>query len=223
MNSFRRNSPTNMLPPRTTSLPNPPSKSSGNFHSNPDGPAFFNSNGGISMNSLHRSHSNNTGSNSLPQLQPSMGGGILGMNSTLPPIPTGAPIPAPRNANMVSTSVTLVPSLLGGNSAAANLVSSAGLPLSNTSSGSSKGTNGRPRPQPISGTPPPEAMDKCDDKLVQQTCSMFGLDIVSEYRKMLWSVIQRRLITSVNEINYFRNDHHLCPPVAHILSQGIRN
>ncbi|KAL1417428.1 hypothetical protein MTO96_006171 [Rhipicephalus appendiculatus] len=35
---------------------------------------------------------------------------------------------------------------------------------------------GRPRPQPISGTPPPE-MERCDSKTIQQTCSLFGLDL----------------------------------------------
>jgi dachs protein len=42
----------------------------------------------------------------------------------------------------------------------------------------------RPRPQPISGTPPPESsinnhpVDRCDFKTIQQTCSLFGLDLV---------------------------------------------
>merc|ERR1712218_24478 len=41
----------------------------------------------------------------------------------------------------------------------------------------------RPRPQPISGTPPPDAsinnnpIDRCDFKTIQQTCSLFGLDL----------------------------------------------
>ncbi|XP_050030454.2 uncharacterized protein dachs isoform X1 [Dermacentor andersoni] len=38
------------------------------------------------------------------------------------------------------------------------------------------GIQGRPRPQPISGTPPPE-MERCDNKTIQQTCSLFGLDL----------------------------------------------
>ena len=44
----------------------------------------------------------------------------------------------------------------------------------------------RPRPQPISGTPPPMIVDnqlmhvdRCDFKTIQQTCSLFGLDLVS--------------------------------------------
>ncbi|XP_063587287.1 unconventional myosin-IXb-like [Penaeus indicus] len=35
----------------------------------------------------------------------------------------------------------------------------------------------RPRPQPIAGTPPPDVMDRCDQKTIQQTCSLFGLDL----------------------------------------------
>ncbi|XP_026464689.1 unconventional myosin-IXb [Ctenocephalides felis] len=37
--------------------------------------------------------------------------------------------------------------------------------------------SGRPRPQPIAGTPPPDPADKCDTKVVQQTCTLFGLDL----------------------------------------------
>lgn len=36
----------------------------------------------------------------------------------------------------------------------------------------------RPRPQPIAGTPPPDPSEKCDSKVIQQTCSLFGLDLV---------------------------------------------
>ena len=36
----------------------------------------------------------------------------------------------------------------------------------------------RPRPQPIAGTPPPDVLDRCDHKTIQQTCSLFGLDLV---------------------------------------------
>ena len=80
----------------------------------------------------------------------------------------------------------------------------------------------RPRPQPISGTPPPEAMhngnfvdksrqqipltmpdeviksmpglqdqnnslgvDRCDFKIIQKTCSLFGLDLVSTYNRFM--------------------------------------
>lgn len=35
----------------------------------------------------------------------------------------------------------------------------------------------RPRPQPIAGTPPPDPADKCDNKIIQQTCNLFGLDL----------------------------------------------
>ena len=43
----------------------------------------------------------------------------------------------------------------------------------------------RPRPQPIAGTPPPDPStkatnnDRCDFKTIQQTCALFGLDLVS--------------------------------------------
>ncbi|XP_045464718.1 unconventional myosin-IXb isoform X1 [Harmonia axyridis] len=35
----------------------------------------------------------------------------------------------------------------------------------------------RPRPQPIAGTPPPDMNEKCDAKIIQQTCTLFGLDL----------------------------------------------
>lgn len=42
------------------------------------------------------------------------------------------------------------------------------------------GTGTRPRPQPITGTPPPDPSEKCaDQKMIQQTCTLFGLDLVS--------------------------------------------
>ena len=48
---------------------------------------------------------------------------------------------------------------------------------------------GRPRPQPITGTPPPPPAaqsassdimqtERCDFKVIQQTCALFGLDLV---------------------------------------------
>lgn len=44
----------------------------------------------------------------------------------------------------------------------------------------------RPRPQPIAGTPPPESNEKCDAKIIQQTCTLFGLDLVNIYLKLLF-------------------------------------
>ncbi|KAF0301174.1 Myosin-VIIa [Amphibalanus amphitrite] len=35
----------------------------------------------------------------------------------------------------------------------------------------------RPRPQPITGTPPPDVPERCEPSAVQQTCSLFGLDL----------------------------------------------
>ncbi|CAH1367105.1 unconventional myosin-Ia isoform X2 [Tenebrio molitor] len=39
------------------------------------------------------------------------------------------------------------------------------------------GAIARPRPQPIAGTPPPDPNEKCDAKIIQQTCNLFGLDL----------------------------------------------
>ncbi|XP_053691806.1 myosin-G heavy chain [Sabethes cyaneus] len=39
------------------------------------------------------------------------------------------------------------------------------------------GTATRPRPQPIAGTPPPDPNEKCDSKIIAQTCTLFGLDL----------------------------------------------
>lgn len=39
------------------------------------------------------------------------------------------------------------------------------------------GGGARPRPQPIAGTPPPDPNEKCDAKIIQQTCNLFGLDL----------------------------------------------
>ena len=67
--------------------------------------------------------------------------------------------------------------------------------------------SGRPRPQPITGTPPPEPTgavtmsgagdpsplpsasaqkDRCDFKVIQQTCALFGLDLVRGYDLQRW-------------------------------------
>lgn len=39
----------------------------------------------------------------------------------------------------------------------------------------SLGALNKPRPQPITGTPPPET---CDQRIIAHTCSLFGLDLV---------------------------------------------
>uniref|UniRef100_A0A1B0FBE5 Myosin motor domain-containing protein n=1 Tax=Glossina morsitans morsitans TaxID=37546 RepID=A0A1B0FBE5_GLOMM len=59
-----------------------------------------------------------------------------------------------------------------------------GAPSATSTSGprlSTKTTNlnavTRPRPQPIAGTPPPDPNEKCDAKIIQQTCTLFGLDL----------------------------------------------
>ncbi|KYN39208.1 Myosin-VIIa [Trachymyrmex septentrionalis] len=48
----------------------------------------------------------------------------------------------------------------------------------NVTAGTGTGTGTRPRPQPIAGTPPPDPSEKCaDQKMIQQTCTLFGLDL----------------------------------------------
>lgn len=47
-------------------------------------------------------------------------------------------------------------------------------PVSRSGNG---GATARPRPQPIAGTPPPDPNEKCDAKVIQQTCNLFGLDL----------------------------------------------
>ncbi|KAL6424379.1 hypothetical protein ACFW04_009870 [Cataglyphis niger] len=48
----------------------------------------------------------------------------------------------------------------------------------NVTAGAGTGTGTRPRPQPIAGTPPPDPSEKCaDQKMIQQTCTLFGLDL----------------------------------------------
>lgn len=47
----------------------------------------------------------------------------------------------------------------------------------------------RPRPQPIAGTPPPDPNEKCDANIIQQTCNLFGLDLVS---RMHFSILPKQ-------------------------------
>ncbi|EAT35379.1 AAEL012449-PA [Aedes aegypti] len=46
-----------------------------------------------------------------------------------------------------------------------------------TTKANNTGTATRPRPQPIAGTPPPDPNEKCDSKIIAQTCTLFGLDL----------------------------------------------
>ncbi|CAD7080160.1 unnamed protein product [Hermetia illucens] len=50
-------------------------------------------------------------------------------------------------------------------------------PRISTKTAANTATALRPRPQPIAGTPPPDMNDKCDSKIIQQTCTLFGLDL----------------------------------------------
>ncbi|KAF5298984.1 hypothetical protein FQA39_LY11616 [Lamprigera yunnana] len=54
---------------------------------------------------------------------------------------------------------------------------SSGINQSTINRNTNTGTTTRPRPQPIAGTPPPDLAEKCDNKIIQQTCNLFGLDL----------------------------------------------
>lgn len=41
----------------------------------------------------------------------------------------------------------------------------------------------RPRPQPITGTPPPDQTEKFDQKIIQ-TCNLFGLNLVNIFKQL---------------------------------------
>lgn len=69
----------------------------------------------------------------------------------------------------------------------------------------------RPRPQPIAGTPPPDPNEKCDANIIQQTCNLFGLDLVS--LKHFPKSDDALLIL----IYIHRNDPHQCLPHEGIL------
>ena len=66
--------------------------------------------------------------------------------------------------------------------------------------------NHKPRPKPISCTPPPLDdiihSDRCDFRIIQQTCSLFGLDLVRKLIKVL--SLKLKLFD-------YRSDHHLYP------------
>ncbi|XP_035712524.1 unconventional myosin-Ib isoform X3 [Folsomia candida] len=100
--------------------------------------------------------------NNHPKNLPSSGS--VSVTSSLSP-PILPPI-TPTNGHTIATATTVAT-----NGGTQSLCSSSN--HSNNSSGARP-----PRPQPISGTPPPqEQQERCDPKLVQQTCSMFGLDM----------------------------------------------
>ncbi|ODM93383.1 hypothetical protein Ocin01_13302 [Orchesella cincta] len=102
----------------------------------------------------------------------SVNGGIsLNSAKSLPNIP-----PPRSNSNASGAAVSPV-SGGEGSCNSSNSAGGLGYPPSNPREVTNASTGGRPRPQPIAGTPPPEAMDRCDAKLVQQTCNMFGLDM----------------------------------------------
>jgi len=171
-----------------------------------------------------------------------MVGSVIGANSTSLNNSGGVPVPAPRGMNPPPTSITntALPSIPGGpppNNNNNNNKSSSGTTSTNpcqvtppnapnsvcsSSNSNNSGSGGRPRPQPIAGTPPPETNEKCDAKLVQQTCSLFGLDMVSSNDKTLIFNQSPLLIlylvheNSKIQLSYlcYRKDHHHFHPVV---------
>ena len=73
---------------------------------------------------------------------------------------------------VTNTSVAVV-SVQQARAAAAAATAGAG-----TGAATAGASSTRPRPQPIAGTPPPDPAEKCDHKMIQQTCTLFGLDLV---------------------------------------------
>lgn len=65
-----------------------------------------------------------------------------------------------------------------------NINSSSGNQISNSGINSGTATLTRPRPQPITGTPPPDQIEKFDQKIIQ-TCNLFGLNLVSVLKKII--------------------------------------
>ncbi|XP_069688106.1 myosin-I heavy chain isoform X2 [Periplaneta americana] len=74
-------------------------------------------------------------------------------------------------AGVTNTSVAVV-SVQQARAAAAATAASTG-----TGAATAGASSTRPRPQPIAGTPPPDPAEKCDHKMIQQTCTLFGLDL----------------------------------------------
>lgn len=64
----------------------------------------------------------------------------------------------------------------------ANVNSNSGIQISNTGiNNGNSATLTRPRPQPITGTPPPDQIEKFDQKIIQ-TCNLFGLNLVNIFK-----------------------------------------
>lgn len=180
--------------PTSTSLPHlqqvspPPISTSQNELPQHHGKAF----NGVHTNSSHSEngvHSNfpiaaprsGSGGMSLP---PSAGAINLNSAKSVPNITTSR-----SNSNASGAAISPVSGGEGSCNSSSSPGGGLGYPPSNppgsvcSSTNASTGNGGRPRPQPIAGTPPPEVMDRCDAKLVQQTCNLFGLDMVSQLQK----------------------------------------
>ncbi|XP_039284577.1 unconventional myosin-IXa [Nilaparvata lugens] len=85
-------------------------------------------------------------------------------------------IQSPSQLNNTTTSVRV-------NNSSSNMAARGANNSATTTAGVISTTTGntatltRPRPQPIAGTPPPDPTEKCNQKMIQQTCTLFGLDM----------------------------------------------
>lgn len=66
----------------------------------------------------------------------------------------------------------------------------------------------RPRPQPITGTPPPDQADKFDQKIIQ-TCNLFGLNLVNNnsVRFIIDTICELLLSTEIVTFFFFSSKY----------------
>ncbi|RZF39453.1 hypothetical protein LSTR_LSTR000974 [Laodelphax striatellus] len=83
---------------------------------------------------------------------------------------------SPQSLNNTTTSARVNNNNSSSNLAARSAANSTTAAVISTTTGNTA-TLTRPRPQPIAGTPPPDPSEKCDQKMIQQTCTLFGLDM----------------------------------------------
>ena len=131
-------------------------------------------------------------------IQKTWKGWSIRSKSSIPP-PSRSRFPQTPTKSIIKPTTTAIPTAAA---AGFNPIGGVGAILSRLSSSSTSrmsSRSGRPRPQPITGTPPPEPIgaatisraeevppvqaagaqkDRCDFKVIQQTCALFGLDLV---------------------------------------------
>jgi len=106
-------------------------------------------------------------------------------------------------AGVANTSVAVV-SVQQARAAAAATATGTG-----TGAATAGASSTRPRPQPIAGTPPPDPAEKCDHKMIQQTCTLFGLDLVRMIQHSRSFNNEKQEWKSVCECNKYIQIHSL--------------